>query len=290
MNPLPTGFRPWVIAIPGWGRVAGVEWSGREPGSAPPLLLLHGFTGASDAWGSFLLQGLASRSPGSILIPDLPGHGGSPLPADPSRLTVPRVARLLAREVLPRLGAERAVWLGYSLGGRLALAAGVLHPGQVAGLVLESASPGLADPRARTNRRQEDEALARSLETEGMGPFVERWLARPLFRGLARLPEGEQEQERERRLRNDPRALAAVLRGLGTGSQPSLHSRLHEVRAPALLMAGGEDAKFAAIAREMAASLAAAQVEVFPGVGHAPHREAPEAWLHRVVRFVEGLR
>jgi 2-succinyl-6-hydroxy-2,4-cyclohexadiene-1-carboxylate synthase len=88
--------------------------------------------------------------------------------------------------------------------------------------------------------------------------------------------------ERARRLRNDPRALAACLRGLGTGAQPSFWDRLTEVRAPALLLTGEEDAKFTDIARGMAAALPECLHVGVPSAGHAVHLEAPDAWLEAV--------
>jgi 2-succinyl-6-hydroxy-2,4-cyclohexadiene-1-carboxylate synthase len=275
-------YDAWSLPVPGWGRVSGLD-SGPAGETMPTLLLLHGFTGASDAWGEPLLAALGARF--RVVAVDLPGHGGSGLPDDRAWLTVPGVAGMLA-ELLPRLSVSRAVWVGYSMGGRVALASGVLHPGRVAALVLESTTPGLESPAARAERRAADEDRARSLEEGGIEAFVDAWLGGPLFQGLRRLPPGEQEEERARRLRNRPGALAAVLRGMGTGSQPWFGEDLHRVRVPCLLLAGAEDPRFLEEARFMASRLPAATLNEFTGAGHVLHRETPAAWLTAVVRFL----
>src|SRR5690606_4372959 len=198
-------------------------------GEGPPLLLLHGFTGAADSWPDRTLAGLSRTH--RVIAPDLPGHGRSDAPPDPARYALPRVVDDLAY-LLGELGAASATWVGYSMGGRIALGAAVLAPERVERLVLEGASPGLADEEERRTRRAQDEALARRLESEGIRAFVDHWESLPIFASQQRLPAPTQEAQRTRRLRSDPLGLAACLRGLGTGSQPSFWERLGEVRAP----------------------------------------------------------
>ncbi|MBW3534052.1 MAG: 2-succinyl-6-hydroxy-2,4-cyclohexadiene-1-carboxylate synthase [Gemmatimonadetes bacterium] len=255
-----------------------------ERGDGPTLLLLHGFTGSVEAWGEALLDGLACRH--RVLAVDLHGHGRSDAPTDPARLDMLRVVDDLVA-VLDAAGARRATWIGYSMGGRVALAAAVLRPERVERLVLESASPGLATPEERSLRREQDEALAASLEREGLEAFVDRWMALPLFASQRRLPAEVREGERRRRLANRPAALAASLRGMGAGSQPSFWEALAGVAAPTLLLTGEEDAKFRALADAMAARLPDALRRDVAGAGHAVHLEAPEAWLEAVRSFVE---
>jgi 2-succinyl-6-hydroxy-2,4-cyclohexadiene-1-carboxylate synthase len=251
----------------------------------PPALLLHGFTGSAEAWGETILQGLDAHA--RILAVDLPGHGESPPPSSPGGWGMEEVIDGLL-ETLDRADVDRADWIGYSMGGRLALAAGVLHPERVRRLVLESSRPGLASEEERDRRRRQDEAVARRLETGGMESFVDFWMAQPLFATQRRLPARIRERERARRLRQDPRALAAALRGMGSGSRPSLLGRLPEVQIPTLLLSGSEDRKFEAIAREMEELLPRAVHRSVRGAGHAVHLEAPERWLEAVVPFLRA--
>jgi pimeloyl-ACP methyl ester carboxylesterase len=58
---------------------------------------------------------------------------------------------------------------------------------------------------------------------------------------------------------------------------------------PALVMAGEEDPKFTAIARELAAGLPRATFSMLPECGHTPHVENPRAFLGAVANYFSGL-
>ena len=109
-------------------------------------------------------------------------------------------------------------------------------------------------------------------------------MAQPLFASQKRLGSGVLAAERARRLDNHPASLAACLRGLGSGAQPSLWKDLGRVRAPTLLLAGEQDAVFRTLAVRMGAALPDARVEAVPDAGHATHLENPAAWAAAVQR------
>ena len=174
------------------------------------------------------------------------------------------------------------------MGGRIALGAAVLHPERVGRLVLESASPGLRAAADRAARQEADERLADVLEHRGITAFVERWMALPLFASRADLPDATRAVIESRLRDNDPASLAACLRGLGTGTQPSLWGRLVDVAQPTLLISGADDAKFCAIAEDMMSELPSAAHTVVPDAGHTVHREQPAEWLAAVNHFITG--
>jgi len=188
--------------------------------------------------------------------------------------------------VLDTLGLESVTWVGYSMGGRIALAAAVLRPHRVERLVLESASPGLSTEPERRERRKRDEALASSIEEHGIGPFVDAWMTQPLFRTEHGLPEHIQQAERRRRLENRSDGLAAALRGFGTGALSSFWDRLDQVAVPALILTGTLDEKFAGIGRRMAHVMPQARLEEVSGAGHRVHLERPAEWLAAVEAFL----
>lgn len=251
--------------------------------AAPPVLLLHGFTGSAEAWGDAVLEPLARRA--RVLAVDLPGHGESAAPHHPDAYRMDRVLAAL-HDVLDRHGIDRADWIGYSMGGRIALAAAVRRPERVHRLVLESARPGLPTAEERAARRDRDEDLAHRLESEGIGWFVDHWMKLPLFESQRRLSDEVRAGARARRLALDPRALAACLRGLGTGSQPSFVDDLPRVGAPVLLITGEQDPLYVEIARGMAALFPDAVHHTVPEAGHTVHLEAPAAWVEAVERFL----
>jgi 2-succinyl-6-hydroxy-2,4-cyclohexadiene-1-carboxylate synthase len=246
-------------------------------------LLLHGFTGSSRSWSGVLVDGLASLGRAPVLV-DLPGHGRHRGASSPDHFTLAGVFESI-------LEASRGASLdlvGYSMGGRMALAFAVIHPDRVSRLVLESASPGLATEGEREARRAADEALARSLEENGIEAFVDAWQRQPLFESQATLPPGVLAEQRARRLRNDPASLGACLRGLGTGSQPSFWDALPGLDIPTLVLAGEADTKFVEIGRRMVRALPRGRLAAVPGAGHAVHLERPDAWLAHVGGFLAG--
>lgn len=190
---------------------------------------------------------------------------------------------------LDALGIHRPVWLGYSMGGRLALGAAISHGGRVRALVLESASPGISDPHQRRHRLEQDQQLSQSIREGDMAEFVDGWLAQPLFRSQSRLTPELRRAERDRRLENQPKELATALEAMSTGGQPSFWHHLPAVTTPTLLVTGELDPKFCGIATSMAGSLPDARHIEVPGAGHAVHLEAPEAWLERVLPFLDAV-
>jgi 2-succinyl-6-hydroxy-2,4-cyclohexadiene-1-carboxylate synthase len=284
----------------------GVVLRGEATKGQRTLVLLHGFTGSAAAWGSHLDTLAASGM--RIVAFDLLGHGQSDAPANPQRYAMEHCqADILAaldklvgaRDVtssinriadVPRhIGRNRcastksalyslrseseAILLGYSLGGRIALY--TAFSGFFRALILESASPGLASPIEREERRISDEILAASIERDGVAAFVDRWEKLPLFASQQSLPAACQQTLHAQRLHNCAVGLANSLRGVGVGVQPALHARLPALSIPVMLIAGELDNKFCALARQMAQVLPQSQLHIVPGAGHAVHLDRP---------------
>lgn len=267
-------------------RVNGVRLHVVRGGDGPALLLLHGFTGNADTWEP-LLPTLRARF--HTVAPDLIGHGRSAVPPRPDRYAMDQcVADLVA--LLDAFGIDRAAVLGYSMGGRVALHLALAAPERVSALVLEGASPGIADPDERAARVASDAALADRIEHQGLGPFVDAWERLPLFASQRRLPQAARARLRAQRLSHDPRGLANSLRGMGAGVMPPVHDRLSEIRVPVLLIVGELDGKYVALAHDMAAAIPRATVAIIPDAGHAAHLEHPEAFTQAVLRFLVGER
>lgn len=263
-------------------RIDGLGYFLKRVGEGPPLLLLHGFTGSHASWTPFLSAFAANWT---CLAVDLPGHGMSDVPARMSRFGHESVSVDLVT-LMEDLGYHRFATLGYSMGGRLALALALNHPQRVSALVLESASPGLPTDVERRTRRRQDEALARQIEAEGVGNFVRHWGNLPLFASQQGLNEGQRATLRRQRLRNSVAGLAGSLRAAGTGSQPSYWGKLRQLTVPTLLLTGRLDSKFSAIAREMKDAnpdFTSLQVE---GAGHCIHLEQPQQFQREVTGFL----
>jgi 2-succinyl-6-hydroxy-2,4-cyclohexadiene-1-carboxylate synthase len=263
-------------------RVNGVDLNVEDAGAGDPVVLLHGFTGSAESFKPIV----ELLTPGVRAISvDLLGHGKSAAPVDVSRYAFWQVVDDLAN-LIPAIGIERATWLGYSMGGRVALGLAIRHPRLVSGLVLESSSPGIEDPAERNQRRLADNELAARIECEGVASFVDFWEALPLWASQSTLPAEVLDRQRTIRRRNRASGLANSLRGIGTGAQPVLWDRLGEVTVPVLAIVGDLDVKFVETANRMIPRMPHASLESVPSAGHAVHLEQPECYARLVVTFL----
>ncbi|HEV3320056.1 MAG TPA: alpha/beta fold hydrolase [Solirubrobacteraceae bacterium] len=228
------------------------------------VVLLHGFSGTHRAW-----DGVVERLPSERCRPlalDLPGHGEH---ADAIR----PISFAGCVEHVLALAPERFVLCGYSLGGRVALHVALAVPERVSRLVLVSTTAGIEDDAERAERSGADHRLADELERGPFESFVEEWCAQPMF---AEDPSPVDALAREDYRRNKPDAIAAVLRGIGTGEMSPLWHRLHELTMPATVLMGDRDLKFQALGRRMVDILPQAIMAVLPG-GHRLPLETPAA-------------
>jgi 2-succinyl-6-hydroxy-2,4-cyclohexadiene-1-carboxylate synthase len=229
---------------------------------APTVVLLHGFSHTGASWGP-VTAALPERY--RALAPDLRGHGCA------SAARPVTLAAVL--EDISAVAPERFTLVGYSMGGRIALHVAVVLGRRVQRLVLIGASPGIADPARREERRRSDEELAAQIERISIEQFARDWAQTPVLAGQ---PADVAAAAHADRLRNTPAGLAAALRGLGTGALPSLWERLGALPMPVTLVVGERDDKFRGTAIQMRKRMSRAELAVVASAGHAVHLEAPE--------------
>jgi 2-succinyl-6-hydroxy-2,4-cyclohexadiene-1-carboxylate synthase len=220
------------------------------------VVLVPGFTQTAAAW-----------NPVAAALHDR-GH-------DVVGLDVPAAPDFVSTAAAIGAAGGRAVYVGYSMGGRLCLRLALDRPELIERLALVSASPGIAGATERDARRASDEALARDVERRGVEPFLRDWLAQPLFANLDAGAAGLA----DRAAGHTAAQLAATLRTLGTGSQEPLWDRLGELRVPVALVTGRGDAKFEGIndAMEAACTSVPSLARVHLDGGHALPLEQPTA-------------
>jgi len=235
------------------------------------LVLVHGFTQTGRSWAPLVER--FTDAGHEVVTPDVAGHGS----AGAVQADLAGSAALLVDTV----GPDPAVWLGYSMGGRVCLHVALDHPAAVSGLVLVSTTAGIDDPAARARRRTADEALAAEVADggdAGLPGFVDRWLAGPLWATLPREAAGV-----DARLRNTAAGLASSLRRAGSGTQRPLWDRLSSITVPVLVATGALDSKFTALGRRLASGMGGpAERIVFSGAGHAVPWERPDDFVAAV--------
>lgn len=225
------------------------------------VFALHGFTGSPSSFD--VLRSLQPET--TFITPALLGHG-----TDVRAVTFDdEVARLCG------LGASYpdATLLGYSLGGRLALAM-LARGARFSRAVIIGASAGLASENERAARRVDDARLSAILREQGIEAFARVWEAQPLFASQA----GDAYADRRAARRaHDALGLAVALDVLGLGAMPFIEPALASVTTPTDYLVGARDAKFIAIGHRLAGLMTNLRVHIVPDVGHDVLLESPSA-------------
>jgi pimeloyl-ACP methyl ester carboxylesterase len=118
------GFREWFCG--------GLRYL--ETGEGEPLVLVHGLAGAASNWLALAPRLLPGRR---LIVPELPGHGGSePLPGKPGLGDFADSLALVADDA----GVSAASFVGHSFGGAVALRLAIRRPELLRGLVLAGAA------------------------------------------------------------------------------------------------------------------------------------------------------
>lgn len=244
-------------------------------GSGPDLVMLHGWGLHGGLFGP-VIEPLSSHF--RLHLVDLPGHGRSPMPE--GDYSIETVASQIATAVPPG-----AAWLGWSLGGRIALQAAA-SGAAIKELILVGTNPCFTQrpdwPHAMPE--QELEQFAASLR-DNYKSTLQRFLALQ-SRG------SERAREELRNLREalfahgepDPRALAG---GLAILRDADLRPALAAIVQATLVLHGERDTLAPLAAAEYtAAELPNGTLEVIEGAGHAPFISHPERFIDLVTEFL----
>lgn len=265
--------------------VRGVRYHVVVEGSGPPLIMLHGFMGNSRSW-DHIADALQQHV--RLIRLDLLGHGASQKDVSIERYALKQKA-LDVLAIADALHVPAFHLLGYSLGGRVAQHVALLAPERLHSLILESASPGIADLKERLARQRADEQRANAIETDGIHAFVSYWEALPLFASERNVSPQQRAALHLQRVNNSPLGLARSLRGAGAGTQQYTLPQLKTWPKPTMLLAGELDTKYVKALQHMARVIPQAKLRIVPEAGHAIHRERPKQYVQVVTAFLRGI-
>jgi pimeloyl-ACP methyl ester carboxylesterase len=248
-----------------------------ERGGGPPILLVPGF-GASTFSLRRQIDALADRF--RVLALDLPGFGYSDRPAGVDLSQTAQAERL--REFMERMGVERAVVLGHSMGGAIALRLAAAHPERVERLIVVAApSPDqrIVPRIARFARLLLPAALA-MLFREGR---VRRALGRIVYDPSFVEEDLVEGYARPLRLHGTTASIARMVGDMVHDPRISLSA----IRTRTLLLWGEADPVVPLhVAHRLHAELPDARLEVIPRAGHLVLEEQPEACNQAILRFL----
>ncbi len=266
-----------------WVTAADTKVRYYQAGTGPPVILLHGLGEAAVIWYANV-EALAGAH--TVYVPDLPGHGASDKP--PWEYSLENSVYFL-EAFMDALNLERASLVGNSMGGLVALAFALEHPGRLHRLVLEDAA-GLGREIAGFLRFMSMPIVGEILISNR--PNATQWVLRQVFHNRAQVTERLVSLiHRERSRPGNSGAMLKMLRvgvsALGVRPEINLTSRLKELKAPAMVFWGRKDRIFPlSHGKRAAALIPGGRLRVFEQCGHWPHLEMSQAYNRALLEFL----
>ncbi len=244
-----------------------------EHGDGKPLLLLHSLLADRSVFDRIVPRLARSRR---VIVPDLPGFGGSSSAGPTIAGIADRLAGLLAAM---RLGPETDV-LGNGLGGFVASTLAIRHGARLDRLVLAGTGVGFSE-----QGRGAFHLMAGRVRELGMEGVVEIAMKRLFPESFLAARPDIVEERRRGLLRSNPAFFAEACEAL---AGLDLSASIGGITNRTLVVVGELDAATPpAMGRELAEAIPGAQYLVLPGIGHAPMAQDPKAFLSAISGFLE---
>jgi 3-oxoadipate enol-lactonase len=259
--------------------VSGAEIAYDESGSGPALLFIHAGNADRRMWDRQIAAFSGSHR---VIRFDLRGFGESPNPAAPYANFED------ACELLDALGVERAVVVGDSMGGEVALDLALAHPKRVSGLVLVSTRAALTEASDELKQvwSDADAAYERGDIEAATDIEVAAWID-----GAGRTAADLDPAFRARAKAMVRLTWDKIEPGTNDVEQikldPPQHGRFGEVRVPVLLVAGDCDqAEIGTSMAILAQEIAGARLVTIENASHLPPLERPEQFNQSMREFL----
>ncbi|MBT3308908.1 MAG: pimeloyl-ACP methyl ester esterase BioH [Gammaproteobacteria bacterium] len=236
------------------------------------LVLIHGWGFNGSVWNSLLPQ---LEQTFEVTVVDLAGYRERPLLES---MTLSAMVEDVAAQV-----PQRAIWLGWSLGGQVALQAAQEMPERISKLILVGATPRfvqgggwrsaikqkvLGDFAAALIRSRET-TIGRFLTLQMLGVQGAKALLKELKHSLAEAPQA-----------------GTLEAGLEILQQSDFRPQLQQIQQPTRWIMGARDQLVPVEAGEAAATaMPHAAAVVIEGAGHAPFLSHPARFIEEVTRF-----
>jgi esterase len=256
-----------------------LEWGS---GTAPAMLLLHGFSGHAHTWDAFA-QAMCGEY--RVLALDQRGHGDSAWAKDGAYTVDDHASDIAAFH--DHLMLDPVVLIGLSMGGRNALMFAAIHPGKVEKLVIVDIGPDIDRRGAERVRRMAAEAPEEFASVDAAMAYLTSYythasdvmLRHRVEHGLKRLPNGMYTWKYDKALRDQRRR--------GTAPTVDLWPVVRRLKVPTLIMRGSESDIFPVdTATRMHDLIPGSRFVEVQGAGHSIPADAPEAFEKAVREFL----
>ncbi|MDQ4107165.1 MAG: alpha/beta hydrolase [Actinomycetota bacterium] len=259
-------------------QIPGVPMAYREYGRGEPIVLLHAFPLNGRMWEP---QASALEEGYRVITPDYPGFGRSPYsPAQPDV----RYYAEGVRELLDRLGLERVILGGLSMGGYLVFDCLRLFPERVTALILANTRPDPDSEEIRENRKN----MARRVAEEGVEVLIELQMERLLSRNTLENDEEVVNEVKAMILESSPDGVIAALGAMR--ERPDSTPLLSEIAVPTLVVGGEDDAiSSPEVMGAMAGKIPDSRHHTLSGAGHLSNLESPAEFNDALSDFLAKL-
>jgi pimeloyl-ACP methyl ester carboxylesterase len=249
----------------------------RDLGEGPgdPVVLLHAFP-LNGRMFEPQMEVLSEER--RVVAPDYPGFGRSPrTPAQPDV----RYYAEAVRRLLDRLGIERVVLGGVSMGGYVAFGCLQLFPERVSGLILANTRPEPDSEEMRENRKN----MARRVAEEGVEVLIELQMERLLARDTLENDAAVVEKVQAMILECSPNGVVAALGAMR--DRPDSTLLLGSIEVPTLVISGEEDGiSSPEVMGAMAEKIPGSRHVTLSRAGHLSNLEAPEGFNAALKEFL----
>ena len=249
-----------------------------ESGTGRPVVLLHGFPLNGTIWHE---QQQDALRPYQVIVPDLRGHGRSPAPAGVYDMD------LLAGDVLAlldKLQVKKAVIMGHSMGGYVALAGYRLAPERFLALGLINSHAAADTEEGKQNRFKLAEKVVASGSKIAAEAMLLKLFAADLLAGSPIIG-----LVRQIMLNTQPAGIIGALKGMA--GRPDSNPMLPGLKIPVLVMTGDKDQIIPPEkARATAAAIPGATLAIIENAGHMPMLEQPRATTEAIRGFLGGVK
>ena len=241
-------------------------------GRGQPLILLHSLLSDSESFDR-IMPALAARY--RVIVPDLPGFGGSPASSGGFDETADRIASLI--EAFAPDG--EAVLLGNGFGAFVALQTAIRHPALISRLVLMGCGARFSDEGREAFRK-----MAAAASAGGLAAIAETAMNR-LF--AVEFQESHPDLMQDRRQAFLRTNVGVFCEACDTLASLDLSAGVSAVRCPTLVIVGDEDqATPSEMAYDLVGRLRDARLSILKGCAHVPPLQAPDEVIALLDQFL----